>query len=67
MIEESGEEAPNQEATGATPDELAAALQSLKKSSPSLAKAIDDADVSPGDLAKAHDRATPDDTHAEHP
>jgi hypothetical protein len=66
MTERSGEEATPQEATGATPDELAAALQSLKKSSPSLAKAIDDADVTPGDLAKAHDRATPDDPPAEH-
>ena len=65
MTEKSGEEATPQEATGATPDELAAALQSLKKSSPSLAKAIDDADVTPGDLAKAHDRATPDNPPSE--
>jgi hypothetical protein len=41
--------------------EMAEALNSIKSADPSLASAIDAADVTPESLASSHDRATTDD------
>ncbi len=73
MIEEaSGEvgsaDSPGQqEATSTTPKELAEALDAVRASSPSLGAALDAAEVTPGGLADAHDRATTEEPDAEHP
>lgn len=43
---------------GAGSNEMAEALQSIKSADPSLAGAIDAANVTPESLASSHDRAT---------
>lgn len=66
MIEE--EESTETPGPGAvTPDDMAAALEAVRASSPELSQAIDDAGVTPGGLLDAHDAATgnQDDTSGE--
>lgn len=57
MIEE--EESAETPGPGAvTPDDMAAALEAVRASSPELSQAIDDAGVTPDGLREAHDTAT---------
>ncbi|MGH3811292.1 MAG: hypothetical protein ACRDUV_02395 [Pseudonocardiaceae bacterium] len=65
MIEEGGEQLPQEsEPTSTTSDDMAEALKAVKASSPSLGAAIDAAGVTPDELAGAHERATPDEPEA---
>lgn len=68
MIEEGGEQLPQESAPeSTTSDDMAEALQAMKASSPSLGSAIDAAGVTPETLAGAHERATPDEPDAAKP
>ncbi|MGH4023522.1 MAG: hypothetical protein ACRDRV_02950 [Pseudonocardiaceae bacterium] len=54
--EEESTEAPGPGSV--TPDDMAAALEAVRASSPELSQAIDDAGVTPDGLLDAHDAAT---------
>jgi ABC-type transporter Mla subunit MlaD len=72
MIEETGDDEGSADlsgqtaATSATPKGMAEALDAVRASSPSLGAALDAANVTPGKLADAHDRATSEEPDADH-
>lgn len=72
MIEETGNEegttdlSGQKEATSTTPKGMAEALDAVRASSPSLGAALDAANVTPGKLADAHDRATSEEPNPDH-
>jgi len=64
-MSEQEESAPAPDAGSVTPDDMAAALEAMRASSPEMSQALDAADISPDSLAEAHAHATEDPTGSE--
>jgi ABC-type transporter Mla subunit MlaD len=73
MIEETGNEegsadlSGQEEAASTTSKGMAEALDAVRASSPSLGAAVDAANLTPGELADAHDRATSEQSDPDRP